>query len=105
MYDSAAGGAEVLLRPRGPEPFGDGLEQCDELVELERLQPVVRSFCEGVGQELDPALRRTSGVGEATGGIEEATVAQTVHDVGQAGLGQVVDPAERLRRVDAHVEG
>jgi hypothetical protein len=40
----------VLLRPRGLERLGDGLEQSDQLVELERLQGVVRSFCEGVGQ-------------------------------------------------------
>ena len=39
----------VLLRPRFLEPSGDGLEQSDQLVE-ERLQAVVRSFREGVGQ-------------------------------------------------------
>src|ERR1700722_8823478 len=40
----------VLLRPRGLEPSGYGLEQSDQLLELQRLQSVVRSFCEGVGQ-------------------------------------------------------
>ena len=40
----------VLLRPRGLEPSGDGLERSDQLLELQRLQSVVRSFCEGVGQ-------------------------------------------------------
>ena len=40
----------VLSRPGGLEPSRDGLEQGDQLVELERLEPVVRSFCEGVGQ-------------------------------------------------------
>ena len=40
----------VLLRPRGLEPSGDGLEQSDQLLELQRLQSVVGSFCEGVGQ-------------------------------------------------------
>jgi hypothetical protein len=40
----------VLLRPRGLEPSGDGLERSDQLLELRRLQCVVGGFCEGVGQ-------------------------------------------------------
>ena len=40
----------VLLRARGLEPCGDGLEQSDQLAELQRLQSVVGGFGEGVGQ-------------------------------------------------------
>ena len=32
------------------QSFGDGLEQADQLVELERVQSFVGSFCESVGQ-------------------------------------------------------
>jgi hypothetical protein len=39
-----------LLRSRGLEPRGNGLEESGQLVELGRFQPVLRSFCEGVGQ-------------------------------------------------------
>jgi len=49
--DAGLGSARgVLLRPCGLEPSGYGLEQSDQLLELQLLQSVVRSFCEGVGQ-------------------------------------------------------
>jgi hypothetical protein len=40
----------LLLRPRGPKPSGDRFQRRDQVVELERLEHVVRSFRESIGQ-------------------------------------------------------
>ena len=101
--------ALIGRRPAQREPAASSAAEMgssvgDQLVELARLQAVVRGRREVVGERLDPLLGRPAGVGEPAGGVDEAAVAQPVHDRGQLGLGEVVDPAERLRRVDAHGE-
>ena len=47
--------------------------------------------------DLDPLLGLPAGVAEPAGGVDEAAGAHPVHDRGQLGRGEVVDPAELLR--------
>jgi hypothetical protein len=80
----------------------DRLERRDQLVELVRGEHVVRRRGQLVGEGLDPLAGVPAGVGETTGGVQEAAVAQPVDDSGQLRLGEVVGPAELLR---LHAEG